>query len=319
MRRKVLILLFDVFFQFCYAQSVELRRFFNNATSTLKEYTFQSEDVHRFDERIYHGWYKTRSLSFKITNGNYIFTLIDAYEKAGTYIPKANPGKKTITVPIREATFRVSNLVSESYITISGIAGIEYEYNNKREILNDFKIYGSKLTLNKLYNELTLLNDKCNSESFKGNLGVITTKKQTLKNSGAVGYNRNKTIRMKKMASNTYLISCKVNGLPLNFIFDTGASSVTLSRKQAIYMFEKGYLSKSDVVGSGSYKTASGDIALGTIIRLKKIEIDGLVLRNVEASIINSDSAPLLLGQSALSRLGKIQIDYKKSTLTIIR
>jgi hypothetical protein len=38
-----------------------------------------------------------------------------------------------------------------------------------------------------------------------------------------------------------------------------------------------------------------------------------------EASIINSDSAPLLLGQSALSRLGKIQIDYQNSTLTIIR
>lgn len=129
----------------------------------------------------------------------------------------------------------------------------------------------------------------------------------------------NKVVRMRKMAGNTYLISCKVNGLPLDFIFDTGASSVTLSRKQAIFMLKNGYLSKNDILGSSSYQTASGDIALGTVIKLKKIEINGLVLKDVEASIINSDSAPLLLGQSALSRLGKIQIDYKNSTLTIIR
>lgn len=134
-----------------------------------------------------------------------------------------------------------------------------------------------------------------------------------------VGGSRNKTVRMRKMAGNTYLISCKVNGLPLDFIFDTGASSVTLSRKQAVFMLKNGYLSKSDIIGSNAYQTASGDIAIGTVIKLKKIEINGLVLNNVEASIINSDSAPLLLGQSALSRLGKIQIDYKNSTLTIIR
>lgn len=66
-------------------------------------------------------------------------------------------------------------------------------------------------------------------------------------------------------------------------------------------------------------KLTSGDIATGMVIKLKRIEISGLVLNNVEATIINSDSAPLLLGQSALSRLGKIQIDYRNSTLTIIR
>ncbi len=150
----------------------------------------------------------------------------------------------------------------------------------------------------------------------------ITTdnpKKQRTIVSGAGGTSRNKTVRMRKMSSNTYLVSCKVNGLPLDFIFDTGASSVTLSRKQAQFMLRNGYLSKSDIVGASTYQTASGDISTGMVIRLKKIEISGLVLNNVEATIINSDSAPLLLGQSALSRLGKIQIDYRNSTLTIIR
>ena len=151
------------------------------------------------------------------------------------------------------------------------------------------------------------------------NITASNPKKQRVVASGTGGTNRNKTVRMRKMSGNTYLVSCKVNGLPLDFIFDTGASSVTLSRKQAQFMLRNGYLSRSDIVGSSSYQTASGDIATGMVIKLKKIEISGLILNNVEATIINSDSAPLLLGQSALSRLGKIQIDYRNSTLTIIR
>ena len=150
----------------------------------------------------------------------------------------------------------------------------------------------------------------------------ITTsnpRRQQTVSAGTSGTNRNKTVRMRKMSGNTYLISCKVNGLPLDFIFDTGASSVTLSRKQAQFMLRNGYLSKADIVGSSSYQTASGDIATGMVIKLRKIEINGLILNNVEATVINSDSAPLLLGQSALSKLGKIQIDYRHSTLTIIR
>lgn len=78
-------------------------------------------------------------------------------------------------------------------------------------------------------------------------------------------------------------------------------------------------MSTNDIIGQTSYQTADGDISIGTTIKLKKIEISGLVLYNIEASIINNDNAPLLLGQSALSKLGKIQIDYNNSTLTIIR
>lgn len=146
-----------------------------------------------------------------------------------------------------------------------------------------------------------------------------TVSKQQASSSKIGVPNRNKIIHMRKMNGNTYLISCKVNGLPLDFVFDTGAAHVTLSRKQAQFMLKNGYLSKSDIIGSSSYKTASGDISTGMVVKLKKIDINGLVLTNVEAAIINSDSAPLLLGQSALSKLGKIQIDFRNSTLTIIR
>lgn len=200
----------------------------------------------------------------------------------------------------------------EQYTSVDKISG------NETEIIN-IPIKASENVDNSTYPfEVTV--------SYKGKTLKTQTLNITASNpqkqqslSNASGGTRNKTVRMRKMAGNTYLISCKVNGLPLDFIFDTGASSVTLSKKQAVFMLKNGYLSKSDIIGSSAYQTASGDIAIGTVIKLKKIEINGLILNNVEASIINSDSAPLLLGQSALSRLGKIQIDYKNSTLTIIR
>ena len=124
---------------------------------------------------------------------------------------------------------------------------------------------------------------------------------------------------MQRMASNTFTVPCKVNGLPLKFIFDTGASSVQISKSEAIFMLKNGYLTESDITGTQHFQTASGDIIEGTRIIIRKIEIGGMILRNVEASVVHSDNAPLLLGQSVLSRLGKIQIDYNNSTLTIIR
>ena len=64
--------------------------------------------------------------------------------------------------------------------------------------------------------------------------------------------------------------------------------------------------------------TASGDIMVGAKIIIRKIEIGGLVLKNVEASIVPNNNAPLLLGQSVLNRLGRIEINFDASTLTII-
>ncbi len=200
----------------------------------------------------------------------------------------------------------------EQYTSVDKISG------NEKEIIN-VPIKASENVDNSTYPfEITVSYSGKTIKTQTLDIAASNPKKQQSVSNASVG-SRNKTVRMRKMAGNTYLISCKVNGLPLDFIFDTGASSVTLSRKQATFMLKNGYLSKSDIIGTNAYQTATGDIAIGAVVKLKKIEINGLVLNNVEASIINSDSAPLLLGQSALSRLGKIQIDYQNSTLTIIR
>lgn len=113
------------------------------------------------------------------------------------------------------------------------------------------------------------------------------------------------------------VVKCEINDLPLNFIFDIGASDVSISDIEANFMFKNDYLSKSDILGKQNYITADGRISEATIINLKNINIGGLELNNVRASVVKNQRAPLLLGQSVLSRLGKIEIDNEKNTLKI--
>lgn len=126
-----------------------------------------------------------------------------------------------------------------------------------------------------------------------------------------------KTIPMKPKGSGTYEVSCKINELGLNFIFDTGASDISISQTEALIMLKNGYLSSSDFVGSKKYMDANGDITVGSQILLKKVDLGGLILKNVYASVVNNKKAPLLFGQSALSKYGKIEIDNQNNTITI--
>ena len=124
-------------------------------------------------------------------------------------------------------------------------------------------------------------------------------------------------VEMKKMYSGTYEIPCQVNGLPLKMVFDTGASDVTISAVEANFMLKNGYLSDDDIRGKSQYMTASGDIHEGTILRLKEVQLGETILKNIEASVVHSQKAPLLLGQSVLEKFGTITIDNVNSKLLI--
>ena len=112
-------------------------------------------------------------------------------------------------------------------------------------------------------------------------------------------------------------VKCSINGLPLHFVFDTGASDVTISNVEATFMMKNGYLNSKDVVGSQRYMDANGDINVGTVINLKKVAFGDMELNNVRASVVRSQKAPLLLGQSILGRLGKIEIDNSTHVIKI--
>lgn len=70
---------------------------------------------------------------------------------------------------------------------------------------------------------------------------------------------KTQTIIKMKSEGGVSIIPCKVNGLNLNFIFDTGASDVSLSLTEASFMLKNGYLDSNDIIGTSDYLDANGN------------------------------------------------------------
>lgn len=116
---------------------------------------------------------------------------------------------------------------------------------------------------------------------------------------------------------NVCKVKCAINNLPLYFIFDTGASDVSISSVEATFMLKNDYLSASDIIGRQNYMTADGNITEGTVINLRDVKLGDIHLNDIKASVVKNQSAPLLLGQSVFSKLGKIEIDNDQKLLRI--
>lgn len=115
----------------------------------------------------------------------------------------------------------------------------------------------------------------------------------------------------------TYEVKSKINGLPLNMTFDTGASDILISQTEVDFMLKNGYLTEQDFIGSNNYYTANEEKIEARTVMLRQVEIGGLVLRNVRAAVIKNRKAGMLFGQSALSRYGKITINNQKKQIIL--
>ena len=107
-----------------------------------------------------------------------------------------------------------------------------------------------------------------------------------------------------------YFLDGLINGQPVRFLVDTGATSVALSERHAARL---GLQHRVDgrPVGIG---TASGD-ALGHAIRLSSLAIGGVKLNDVRAVVIEGDSPRhVLLGMNVLSRF---DIDQRENLLIL--
>lgn len=122
------------------------------------------------------------------------------------------------------------------------------------------------------------------------------------------------TIQMEEY-NGVYRIPCIVNGAKMKFIFDTGASNVCISMAMAEYLYDNDFIKQEDIIGTGTSSVADGRIVDHIKLKLKDIQIEDLHIHNVEAVVIDGQNAPLLMGQSAIQKLGSIEING--STLTI--
>ena len=118
--------------------------------------------------------------------------------------------------------------------------------------------------------------------------------------------------------NNVYELPVTINNaLTLNFVLDLGASDISISPDVFLVLVKSGSITESDYIGNQLYKFADGSSVKSKVFNLKKIKIGNIEIENVRASISNSIDAPLLLGQSALKKLGEYKIDNTRSILII--
>jgi aspartyl protease family protein len=125
-----------------------------------------------------------------------------------------------------------------------------------------------------------------------------------------------KTVVKMEKVNGVFQIPVHVNDVKMFFIFDTGASTISISETEANFLWKQGKLTNDDIRGTVNFSDANGDISEGTIIVLKTVQIGDRLLYNIEASVVHNLNAPLLFGQSALSEFGKISIDNNKAEIT---
>jgi aspartyl protease family protein len=98
-------------------------------------------------------------------------------------------------------------------------------------------------------------------------------------------------------------IEARVNGVPVNFMVDTGASDVVLSKNDA----RRIGLNPDTLSYSRTYLTANGATG-GAPVKLNRLQIGQFTLDDFPASVNRGELDSSLLGMSALRRLGGFSI-----------
>jgi aspartyl protease family protein len=116
---------------------------------------------------------------------------------------------------------------------------------------------------------------------------------------------------------NCYLVPTKINGIPMMMVLDTGATDVSISIVE--YMFlRKQKLINDSILESAQCEIANGETVKSYSILLNEIEVGGIKVNNIPCTVMEQQEAPLLLGMSVLKKLGDdISIDYKRNLLIL--
>ena len=107
-----------------------------------------------------------------------------------------------------------------------------------------------------------------------------------------------------------YLMDADVNGQRVEFLVDTGASLLTLSRNDA----QKLGLNPQALSYSEQFQTANG-VAFGAPVRLREFRLGSFSLHDVQATVMQQPMSISLLGMSVLSRFAGHDVEGDKMTL----
>lgn len=115
--------------------------------------------------------------------------------------------------------------------------------------------------------------------------------------------------RVRRSPNGHFYVNALVNGQPVRFVVDTGATTVALTVEDARRAGVRFDQASFEVIGRG----AAGPIR-GEQVHLNSVELDGKERLHVRAAVLEGGDVSLL-GQTYLSRLNSIQMQGDQMVL----
>lgn len=111
------------------------------------------------------------------------------------------------------------------------------------------------------------------------------------------------TLGFRADRSGHVVLKVDVNGAPIHFLLDTGASLVTLTPEDA----RAAGISPGELHFTAFLATANGQIRVAPV-KLRELRLNQLTMENVDAVVVESPLAVSLLGMSFLKRLDSYEM-----------
>lgn len=108
-----------------------------------------------------------------------------------------------------------------------------------------------------------------------------------------------------------YYIAAQVNGAPVQFVLDTGATMLVLTREDA----QAAGLDPDRLAFTGRAMTANGEVRTAPV-RLDTMTLGPVTDTNIPAVVNGGDMSQSLLGMTYLQNWGRIEIAKGQLTLT---
>ncbi|EKE71948.1 retropepsin-like aspartic protease family protein [Celeribacter baekdonensis] len=118
-------------------------------------------------------------------------------------------------------------------------------------------------------------------------------------------------IQVDRDQSGHFSLTAIVNGAPVEFLVDTGASNVVLSLKDA----ERAGINVDDLTFTGRAQTANGTVRTAPV-KIDTLSLGGIQDDRVRAYVTDGDLFGSLLGMDYLRRYDRIEIKQDKLILT---
>lgn len=283
----------------------------------------ENQDYINCESLVYLQWLKSHQLHEVLTCNNWVVEKVDTSENRTIYKGyKSGNNLLDILVSIVPGG-RVSSILLESRSNAAAGLWLSYLNNNEKiSFINetqykDISIYNYETnmlnySIGVKENESTLIirNDKMDSLEYEFNNKLI--KLTFLKNK------KNNTIPLIK-SRGVYMVKATVcNSLDLNFVYDSGASKVTIPIDVFLALRRSGIITDKHLIGKRKYELANGEIIEEMDFILPQIKLGNVVVKDVISSTTSLKATPLL-GQSFQKKFKKIDIDNVKHIMTICR